>query len=123
MSAEHDGLKLQAAMAVKAYQRGRDTQAPTAFDALYFIIDNAPDNPSGWLLLGWITGVLAKARAKFLDTDHDTEANAWYVQVSDKDVDHTTEVVANIDWTRTGELVGIELLPGIDTADASEEPK
>jgi hypothetical protein len=113
MSAEHDGLKLQATMAVQAYQKGREKQAPTAFDALYFIIDNAPDNPTGWLLLGWITGVLARDRATHLESEYDEGADAWYVKISDKDVNNTTEVVANLDWTRTGELVGIELLPGV----------
>lgn len=116
MSNEFDAMKIQAAMAAQAYQKGRSNQAPAAFETLYFIIDNMPDNVTGWWVLGRITGGFAKERSQFLDAEHDEEANAWYVQVSDKDVDHTTEVIANIDWTREGELVGIELLPGVGEA-------
>jgi uncharacterized protein YuzE len=121
VSAEHDDLKRQAAMTVQAYQRGRDRQAPTAFDALYFIIDSVPDQPTGWLVLGWITGVFARERATFLPSEYDEDADAWYVKVSDKDVSNTTEVVANLYWTRTGELVGIELLPGAQPTPQPEE--
>lgn len=43
--------------------------------------------------------------------EHDTEADAWYIRVLDEPVHHTTEhAPANLDWTRDGRLIGIELL-------------
>lgn len=43
--------------------------------------------------------------------EHDTEADAWYVRVLDEPVHHTTESApANLDWTRDGRLIGVELL-------------
>lgn len=42
---------------------------------------------------------------------HDTEADAWYIRVLDERVHHTTEhAPANLDWTRDGRLIGVELL-------------
>lgn len=41
----------------------------------------------------------------------DEEADAWYVRVLDVDVHHTTESApVNLDWTRDGQLIGVELL-------------
>jgi hypothetical protein len=41
----------------------------------------------------------------------DDEADAWYVRVLDVAVHHTTESApVNLDWTRDGTLIGVELL-------------
>lgn len=41
----------------------------------------------------------------------DDEADAWYVRILDEPVHHTTESApVNLDWTRDGRLVGVELL-------------
>jgi len=121
MSKEHESLKAQARAAVRAYLRGREKQAPALFETVNFIIDNMPDNVTGWWILGQITGVLARTRSTWLDSTHDEEANAWYVSISDHDVDHTTEVIANLAWTRDGTLVGIELLPDAKPKPPKEE--
>lgn len=43
--------------------------------------------------------------------EHDAEADAWYVRILDDDVHHTTESApVNLDWTRDGTLIGVELL-------------
>lgn len=55
--------------------------------------------------------LLSGLRAK--TAEHDPVAGAWYLQVLDEDVHHTTEgMPVNIDWTRDGSMVGVELLPG-----------
>jgi hypothetical protein len=42
----------------------------------------------------------------------DGEAGAWYVRLLDEDVARTTEQPGpvNVDWTRDGRMVGVELL-------------
>jgi uncharacterized protein YuzE len=42
----------------------------------------------------------------------DDFAGAWYLRVLDEDVHHTSEhhEPVNIDWTRDGRLVGVEVL-------------
>lgn len=52
-------------------------------------------------------------RAKELEVDG--EAGAWYVRILDEDVHHTTEgAPVNIDWTRDGTMIGVEILGSTD---------
>lgn len=52
-------------------------------------------------------------RAKELEVDG--EAGAWYVRILDEDVHHTTEgAPVNIDWTRDGTMIGVEILGSAD---------
>jgi uncharacterized protein YuzE len=124
-----EGFDKLVEMARKRYEqhaKGRRSTAPGAFAALDMIFNHLPNvNPTlAALVFGWIEG--AFRRAELPEHEYDTEADAWYVHVTHDDVDHTTEEFVNVDWTRGGKLVGIELLPGRPEAFAAsanlEEP-
>lgn len=53
-------------------------------------------------------------RARELEVDDDVAA--WYVRILDEDVHHTTTgVPVNIDWTRDGAMIGVELIGSGET--------
>lgn len=53
----------------------------------------------------------SRAEVKAKELEVDGEAGAWYVRILDEDVHHTTEdAPVNIDWTRDGTMIGVEIL-------------
>lgn len=112
----HDKVTAQAREIYAEYAKGRRDKAPGAFRALDMIINHLPEvNPVlSALVLGWIVGAFRHPNntEEFPFAEHDESVDAWYVRVSAEDVDHTTEAITHVDWTRDGKLVGIELLPG-----------
>lgn len=117
----HDKVVASARARYDQYAKGRREKAPGAFRALDMVFNHLPDvNPiASMLVLGWIVGAITDAERngeRYPEADYDPEAEAWYIHVSDKEVHQTTEVVTNVDWTRDGELVGVELLPGAPQA-------
>lgn len=109
---EFDALVEQARARYEQHARGQRGKAPGAFRALDLIFNHLPDvNPTlATLVFGWIEGAFREAALP--EHEYDAEADAWYVHVTHDEVDHTTEGVANLDWTRDGRLVGIALIPG-----------
>jgi uncharacterized protein YuzE len=109
---EFDKLVATARSRYEQHAKGQRGKAPGAFQALDMIYNHLPHvNPTlAALVFGWIEG--AFRRADLPEHEYDSEADAWYVHVKHDDVDHTTEELVNVDWTRDGKVVGIELLPG-----------
>lgn len=70
--------------------------------------DPRPEHEGFWRLR------IADTSLRAMGVEIDREiAGAWYVQILDDQVHHTTEgVPVNIDWTRDGRMVGVELLSG-----------
>jgi hypothetical protein len=52
---------------------------------------------------------------KAASVEVDDDRGLWYVQVLDEPVHHTTEgTPVNIDWTRDGTMIGVEILGSVD---------
>lgn len=70
--------------------------------------DPRPEHEGYWRL----RIVNSALRAIGLEVDREV-AGAWYVQILEDQVHHTTEgVPVSIDWTHDGRMVGVELLSG-----------
>jgi hypothetical protein len=67
-------------------------------------LERAPDGASK----------VGESHFRATSVEADTDHGLWYVHVLDEPVHHTTEgVPVNVDWTRDGTLIGVELLgPG-----------
>lgn len=63
------------------------------------------------VLIGRIRAASTATELQATTVEADAEHGVWYVRVLNDPVQHTeTDVRVNIDWSRDGNLVGIELL-------------
>lgn len=96
---------------LRGFDKPKSDLASLIFEAWRILGPNAtPQNASG-VIADWIIGAGWRPPLRGKELEVDSDVDAWYVRILDDEVHHTSEgAPANIDWTRDGRMIGVELL-------------